>query len=326
MSRKSTICLDLSDEKRTAAWNNALQDAGLRTVVAREFAASADEASADEASADEASADEASADEASADEASADEATAPSPAPQLREVAVLVTDSFAALDRFPLARRQRGEIGVILIGTAGPADVQLPLDATSRELVLACKLLAQIVNMRQEMGRQQRQGRILRELAATDALTGLANRRGWEDMLAQLQTNAGDSAVSRVLVLLDVDRFKEHNDQLGHTAADRYLVEIARRLMAATRRGDFLARWGGDEFALLLNHVQAEQARTVVERIRQAAIGSAPAGQAVPATVSAGWAMFEPSGKDLDTAALFREADEALQAAKRAGRNCTRPE
>jgi diguanylate cyclase (GGDEF)-like protein len=301
MSRKSTICLDLSDENRTSAWKNALQDAGLRTVVARELAASPYVGSADEAS-------------------------GPVPAPQHRDVSVLITDSLAALDQFPLARRERGEIGVVLIGTAGLADVQLPLDATPRELVLACKLLVQIVHLRQEAGRQQRQGRILRELAATDALTGLANRRGWEDVLAQLQTNGVDPPVPRVLVLLDVDRFKEHNDQLGHTAADRHLVEIAQRLLAATRRGDFLARWGGDEFALLLNGVQAEQARTVVERIRQAAIGSAPAGQAVPATVSAGWAMFEPSGKDLDTAALFREADEALRAAKRAGRNCTRPE
>jgi diguanylate cyclase (GGDEF)-like protein len=241
-------------------------------------------------------------------------------------VAVLITDSLAALAQFPLTRRQRGEIGVVLIGTAGPADVQLPRDATPRELVLACKLLVQIVHLRQEAGRQQRQGRILRELAATDALTGLANRRGWEDMLTQLQTSRGEAPVPRVLVLLDVDRFKEHNDEWGHTAGDRHLVEIAQRLLAATRRGDFLARWGGDEFALLLNHVQAEQARTVVERIRQAAIGPAPSAQAVPATVSAGWAMFQPSGKDLDPAALFREADEALRAAKRAGRNCTRPE
>lgn len=236
---------------------------------------------------------------------------------QPNEVALVLTDY--PLDQntnLPSHRLQRGEIAVLMIGGNGPADVQLPADATPREIVLACRLLLQIVSLRRQLGREQRQQRILRELAATDPLTGLANRRAWDEMLQQFTSsqNASSDSVT-ILVLLDIDGFKRWNDEFGHVLADQQLANIAQRLTATVRRGDFVARWGGDEFALLLADVQLDQGAAVVERIRQAAGTIAER----TLTLSAGWSVL------LDAEALG-VADASLRQAKLAGGNCTFPQ
>lgn len=287
MNRGRKILLVSPDPGQLAAWAKALQGAALPCVLLSELTETTTGAS------------------------------------QLAEIGVVVSSNPSFVDQglFPSQRRERGEVGLILCGISGPADVQLPADATPRELVLACKLLLQIVGLRHSVGRQQRQGRVLRELAATDALTGLANRRGWDDMLEQLELNA-EATTPRVLLLLDIDGFKQWNDQQGHAVADRHLVAIAQRLIAATRRGDFLARWGGDEFALVLNNLQPDSAAAVVERIRTAASGIvSEATEAV--TLSAGWALLNLGG-DRPIQTAFERADAALREAKTAGRGCSR--
>jgi two-component system cell cycle response regulator len=160
--------------------------------------------------------------------------------------------------------------------------------------------------------------------ALTDDLTGLANRRGGGlelDRTVALATRHGHAlALARV----DIDRFKEINDTLGHQAGDRVLAEVARRLTGAVRGGDKLARWGGDEFVAILPDTDRAGALRAAERLR-AAVAAAPVpvdGGEAEVTISVGWAHW--SG---DTPGdLLARADRSLYQAKDAGRNAIRPE
>jgi diguanylate cyclase (GGDEF)-like protein len=144
-------------------------------------------------------------------------------------------------------------------------------------------------------------------MASTDTLTGLPNRRVWDFGLAQAL--AGEQPVA--VAILDFDHFKEYNDSRGHPAGDRLLKETAAAWREELRSGDILARIGGEEFALLLPNCNATYAVTVVERLRTRVIGEQ--------TCSAGVAIREPGES---SEALMRRADEALYEAKTMGRNC----
>ena len=146
----------------------------------------------------------------------------------------------------------------------------------------------------------------LADLASTDDLTGLPNRRAWE-------TNLSQAIIERerfVLTMLDLDHFKTFNDTQGHPAGDRLLKETAAAWREELRAGDFLARIGGEEFALLLPECATADALAVVERLRR----QVPYEQ----TCSAGVVIHEP-GESSDT--LMARVDEALYAAKAAGRD-----
>lgn len=224
--------------------------------------------------------------------------------------------------RLPVQRWERGEIGTVLVGATGPADVQLPADATPREIVLACRMLGQIVSLRRRLNQEERQQKVLRTAAATDSLTGLANRRAWDEMLQRLAHSppAANAGVT-VLALLDIDGFKSWNAEFGHALADQQLISVAERLTAAVRRGDFVFRWGGDEFALLLTGVEPSASGQLVEMIRDAAGLHAPRSL----TLSAGWAILPSNEGKMGTALAFREADEQLRRAKNAGGNRSSP-
>ncbi|HEY5344232.1 MAG TPA: GGDEF domain-containing protein [Solirubrobacteraceae bacterium] len=148
------------------------------------------------------------------------------------------------------------------------------------------------------------------DIASTDALTGLPNRRAWDARLVELLADDRRMAVT----MLDLDHFKEFNDSQGHPAGDRLLRETAAAWREELRAGDFVARLGGDEFALLLPDCTAANALEVVERLRV----QIPREQ----TCSAGIAMHVP-GSPPET--LMAQADTALYEAKTAGRDriCT---
>lgn len=225
--------------------------------------------------------------------------------------------------RLPVQRWDRGEIGTVLVGSTGPADVQLPADATLREIVLACRMLGQVVALRRRLNQEERQQRILRTAAATDSLTGLANRRAWDEMLQRLAhapPPAANAGVT-VLALLDIDGFKSWNAEFGHALADQQLISVAERLSAAVRRGDFVFRWGGDEFALLLTGVESASCAALVEQVRDAAGLHAPRSL----TLSAGWATLSRDDGKVDSSLAFREADEQLRRAKAVGGNQSSP-
>jgi diguanylate cyclase (GGDEF)-like protein len=162
--------------------------------------------------------------------------------------------------------------------------------------------------------------RRLAEEATTDSLTGLANHRSFHERLQ------GSVSLNRrhrrplSLVVLDIDFFKRVNDEHGHQAGDRVLVEVAERLLRQARSGELLARVGGEEFGWLLPEADAAGAMAAAERARQA-IASRPFAGVGPLTISAGVAELTSDEAPGD---LYRRADEALYEAKTAGRDVSR--
>jgi diguanylate cyclase (GGDEF)-like protein len=170
-------------------------------------------------------------------------------------------------------------------------------------------LLEQLIE-RVEHGEQLSQ---LEAMARTEELTGLPNRRAWEETLPRELARARRNGRPLCVVLLDLDHFKLYNDSHGHLAGDALLRSAAKAWRVALRTSDFIARFGGDEFAALLPDCSLEQAATLVERLRAAS----PAGH----TCSAGVAQWDP---EESAAALLRRADVALYEAKDAGRDRVR--
>lgn len=160
--------------------------------------------------------------------------------------------------------------------------------------------------------------RQLEELASTDELTGLYNRRyflQWaERELSRLRPGHQCG-----LVLIDLDHFKRINDVHGHAAGDRVLQTFARVARSCLRDGDVLARYGGEEFVLLLPNTTADQLWGCAERLRLAFAENAQQESPAPLGLSAGLTMLS-AGDDLEAA--LQCADEALYRAKEKGRNC----
>ncbi len=151
------------------------------------------------------------------------------------------------------------------------------------------------------------------KLARTDPLTGLANRRGWGEVLRREIARADRDDGPLSVALVDIDRFKEFNDHYGHAAGDRLLKQAASSWSSQIREMDLIARHGGEEFAVLLPGARAADATSVVERVRS----SAPAG----ITISGGVAQRQP-GESPE--ALLARADAAMYRAKREGRDAIR--
>ncbi|HEU5034330.1 MAG TPA: diguanylate cyclase [Mycobacteriales bacterium] len=158
-------------------------------------------------------------------------------------------------------------------------------------------------------------------LSVTDGLTGVGNYRFFQSMLSREIERAARFARPLALLMLDLDRFKNVNDEHGHQIGDAVLVELAQRVHAQVREVDILARYGGEEFVVLLPETDPEGAGHTAERICQAVrerpftIGSL----ALPITVSLGVAVFPAHGDSAAT--LVRSADAALYAAKSGGRD-----
>jgi len=171
----------------------------------------------------------------------------------------------------------------------------------------------------------------LTELSYEDPLTGVANRRRFDEALDSEWNRSRRTGKPLSVVIVDIDNFKVWNDSFGHQAGDRHLAAVASVLRESTpRAGDFVARIGGDEFAILLPETGLEGAITVAKEIRQRVSGihlaENGAQSPVPATVSCGVAASRPAVTS--AAALLEVADQCLYAAKKAGRNriVARPE
>lgn len=177
----------------------------------------------------------------------------------------------------------------------------------------------------QDVRQWRRAERELRFAAEHDHLTGLSNRREFEWMLGRRTTRAREDQTQFTLACIDVDRFKQINDALGHQVGDQILRAIGGRLRDQCRDDDMLARVGGEEFAILLHDLDAAGAGQIAERLR-AGVAAQPiryrrggAGGEVPVTVSIGVATFPTHGQTPEK--LMEAADQALYAAKDAGRN-----
>ena len=161
----------------------------------------------------------------------------------------------------------------------------------------------------------------LAQIAHYDELTGLPNRRLLSDRIQVALARSRRDQLPLAVCMLDLDGFKEINDAHGHAAGDALLVEVARRLQNSVREDDTVARLGGDEFVLLLSELQhPEQSHNALERLLQAvAQPMALGGVVVQVSASVGMTRYPHDDADADT--LLRHADQAMYAAKQAGKN-----
>ena len=199
-----------------------------------------------------------------------------------------------------------GVLGAVnrLEGTFGQRDLEMLL------------MLANTVALSVENARVKEMER----LVCTDPLTRLANRRFLETALSEEFSRALRHGQPLSLVMIDLDRFKEVNDQLGHPEGDRVLCLVAQAIDEQLRGHDKAARLGGDEFVVLLPGCGREQALKAAERLRQAMLAALPA-ELKFVGASLGAATLEPERPLSGHEELLRRADEALLAAKQAGRN-----
>jgi diguanylate cyclase (GGDEF)-like protein len=191
-------------------------------------------------------------------------------------------------------------------------------------LVLALILVALLYRRVRETNRRLAQSHAwLRVQSERDALTGLANRRHFQDVMRQ---RGAHESFEGALLLVDIDHFKRVNDTRGHAAGDQVLVEVARRLNDAVRGGDLVVRWGGEEFLLFAPGVAVDQVAALAERVLQA-VGAAPVQldgtPPLAITASIGYARFPlpPHRVALSWEQAVNLADMALYTAKSQGRN-----
>lgn len=168
-----------------------------------------------------------------------------------------------------------------------------------------------------------RHHRRLEAMATTDALTGLANRNAFDILFGQALRTSDRTQAALSVILLDLDHFKRLNDTHGHLAGDHALQTVATLLRQHLRENDIFARWGGEEFLVMLQNTPIDQATEVAEKLRTA-LASHPLtfnGTHIALSASFGVAQRNPAeAKD----PLLTRVDGALYTAKHAGRNCVR--
>ncbi|MBF0187107.1 MAG: GGDEF domain-containing protein [Magnetococcales bacterium] len=167
--------------------------------------------------------------------------------------------------------------------------------------------------------------RLLEQTARTDPLTGLYNRRWLDEVLERQLGRCRQSGKPLGFMLLDVDHFKEYNDNNGHLAGDAALIALGKLLDEHIRPGDVAARYGGEEFGVILPNTPLYQAERIAERLRKAVevatIRDVDGNPLPRISISIGLSMQEPRATVQD---LTMRADAALYEAKKEGRNCLR--
>ncbi|MCK7593608.1 GGDEF domain-containing protein [Pseudomarimonas salicorniae] len=231
----------------------------------------------------------------------------------------------AASERLEFEREQIQSIvlvpipsGISLWGFAGFDGVRRPVDWTEDfelGLRLAAKMLASALQSRELSDR-------LTNLAFHDPLTGLANRALLEDRLHRAQARARRSDGWISVLLIDLDDFKQVNDDLGHAAGDQLLREVGQRLQSVVRDSDTVVRLGGDEFVLLLEEADEPTAAEIARRAQEALARPWTAeGESEPRHIGASIGLASARADSIDPGTLLRESDRAMYVAKYGGKN-----
>ena len=203
----------------------------------------------------------------------------------------------------------------VLLGRASDPAAIVAFTMSVSYLVLL-PLMWALASRLERLVAERARAKILAEQATTDPLTEIANRRLLDDESARMIAQARRYELPLSVVLIDLDHFKDVNDEHGHDTGDRVLVETVERIEASVRDADLLGRWGGEEFLLLAPHTDFEAACALAERCR-AAIGRSPL-EVGEVTASFGVATLDATD---DARTLLRRADLALSTAKHEGRD-----
>ncbi len=202
----------------------------------------------------------------------------------------------------------------LILGMEAGADDYLVKPFNHNELRYRLKAGRRIIDLEQ---------RIL-QLANTDPLTGMLNRRAFMERLKAELERSGRENAPLSIIMADIDHFKRINDEHGHQAGDHVLREFSRGLVKLARPYDFLGRYGGEEFIACLPNTNEEQALSIADRLRRGIeemVISLSGGVNIPITASIGTASYTAgAGKD-DVDRIIKRADDALYKAKREGRN-----
>ena len=172
-----------------------------------------------------------------------------------------------------------------------------------------------------KLSQHRREIQSLSVQARTDSLTGLANRRVLEDELVRRVALWREQKTPLVLVVADIDHFKQINDEHGHAAGDAALKHLASVLTTTLRQTDLVARFGGDEFAMLLAADGEHAASLVIGRLVRAIADAPPLFDGAPLSLTVSFGATSPEA-GVASAELFRRADAALKGAKQHGRDC----
>lgn len=203
-------------------------------------------------------------------------------------------------------------------------ELQSRIDFADEQLVTTNR---QLIQQSEELMQQSEELRLINEefkkLSVTDSLTGLYNRRRFEELMEtemQMSLRHGDT---NSLVVIDIDYFKKINDQYGHPAGDKVLKQVAKTLQKRLRKTDILCRIGGEEFVVLCKRADKAAAMDIGEKLRST-IEAQPMeirGEIINITISVGLATMDGSDSSCNTDMLYRHADLAVYYSKQHGRN-----
>jgi diguanylate cyclase (GGDEF)-like protein len=212
----------------------------------------------------------------------------------------------------------------VVKGLAAGADDYLTKPFDPAELLARIGVGRRIIDLHRQVDAKTK---LLEEMAHSDPLTGLPNRRAIEDWAARQLRGAARHGFPYWVVLADLDSFKSINDTYGHVGGDTLLQKFAEILKTVIRASDICGRLGGDEFLLVITHVEADSIQRTVERFREKLAEQDFQIGDTKVTITASFGIAGFHGKEiLDFNTLVRRADKALYAAKRAGRNLVRIE
>ena len=202
--------------------------------------------------------------------------------------------------------------------------IALLSEATGDTISHGEKTVEDVSQRSQEMDQVRKELDEYKRIANTDSLTRLSNRRAFDDRLAAVFNNSMNKPVT-ALVLADIDHFKAINDRYGHPVGDKILATVASVIRANVRRDIFVARTGGEEFALLIEGNTADEVMTMCERVRRTLEATPFKNSRTrinygPITISLGVCMASEAAEPGE---LYSKTDIALYGAKNAGRNCT---
>ena len=244
----------------------------------------------------------------------------------LLDVEMPVLDGHATLERLKADDDLKDIPVVFLTGRVDTADVVTGLRLGAHDYLRkpfeANELMARVSAALRTKGLQDElraRNAELDRVSRIDMLTGLYNRRHLDEHLRRTISAARRHNRTLGVLLADIDHFKLVNDRYGHLDGDVVLKEVATRLLATVRTEDALGRWGGEEFIAVLSDTPAESIAVIAERMRQA-IAATPFSLAGGTTITVTVSIGHTSGCD-DAEVLVHRADDALYAAKAAGRN-----